>query len=86
MKENLLELIDKTDEIEKLFSPTKINGNSSIETIYTNQDFLYWKQALIYELTEILERINDTYIKKTLEVLQQRMTGWDDKHVFAEIK
>lgn len=86
MKDNLIRLIDEMDEIEDQFHTTAINNSKCVLTIYKDQKFNDWLQEVIYELIEISERTHDQFVIQTLEVLQQKMNGWNDERVFADIK
>ena len=58
MKENLLELINKTEQIEKLFHIKTVSPGIAMvanETIYEVQEFRIWIQELKCELQEIYE-------------------------------
>lgn len=86
MKKDLIALIDSADEIEKLFHPVGGNGMPKVDTIYDVQEFQDWLQEVHLELRDIHDRTKDHFIWETLNVFNQRMNGWNDKQIFAEIK
>ena len=84
MKEKLLELIDKTDEIEKLFHPS---GNYyGISVIGGEQPFQIWLKALQFELQHIYDKTKNEFIWDSIKDLTADFNGWRDKKLFDKIK
>lgn len=89
MKESLLELIDRTDEIEKLFHVPKVDSRIAMlssEIIHDVQEFSIWIQGLKCELQEIYGRTHDKFIGETIEDVSADFKGWQDKEMFNKIK
>ena len=65
MKDDLINLIDNIDEIEKKFRhfvPAKGICIPSGDFIYDVPEFIEWKQAILYELQDIYDRTRDTFV------------------------
>lgn len=86
MKKDLLTLIDSIDEIEKLFHTVGGNGMPTVDTIYDIQAFQDWFQEVHLELQDIHDRTKDHFIWEALTDFNKKMNGWNDKHIFSEIK
>lgn len=89
MKEHLLELIDKTEEIEGLFYISKATSGISmvgIEIIYTEQEFQIWLKELKCELQEIYDRTKDNFIWDTINDVSANFNGWRDRVLFDKVK
>lgn len=89
MKEDLLALISKTEDIEKLFhKPSSSYGMAtlSLDTIYDNQDFRVWAQEVKFELMEIYDRTKDAFIGETIDDLSTKFNGLGDRRVFDRVK
>lgn len=84
MKDNLLELINKTEEIEKLFHNS--SDSMAFDIIYDRQEFLLWLQEIKLELREIHDRTKDTFIWETINDLSANFNGWHDRQMFNKIK
>lgn len=84
MKDNLVELINKTEEIEKLFH----NSSDSIafDIIYDRQAFLLWLQEIKLELREIYDRTKDAFIWETINDVSANFNGWQDRKMFNKVK
>ena len=79
MKENLLTLINKTEDIEKLFHKSLSEHrrvSMPIDTICDIQEFHLWLQDVKYELQEIYDRTKDTFIFDALNDLSKTFNGW----------
>lgn len=79
-------LIDKVDEIERLFHKVGGNGFPVVETIHDVQEFQDWFQEIHLELRNIHNRTNDYFIWETLNDFNRNMNGWTDRQIFSEIK
>lgn len=86
MKKDFLTLIDSIDEIEKLFHTVGGNGMPTVDTIYDVQAFQDWFQEVHLELQDIHDRTKDHFIWEALTDFNKKMNGWNDKHIFSEIK
>ncbi len=90
MKKRLLELIDKTDEIEKLFRWSGSNDPDVFiipsEIIYDVQEFRIWIQELKYELQDIYDRTHKKFIWDTINDVSAKFDGWNDRGKFDKIK
>lgn len=89
MKEQLLELIDKTDTIEKLFHRTSVAPGIAMvasETIYDVQEFRIWIQELKCELQEIHDRTHNKFIWEVINDLSANFNGWSDRERFNKVK
>ena len=84
MKERLLQLIDKTDEIESLFHQGA--GSVPILVIYDKQEFRIWLQQLKLLLQEIYDRTHDAFIWDTINDVSANFNGWRDKTMFDKVK
>lgn len=82
----LAELIDKTDDIEKLFHKIGGKGVPEFDEIHDIQEFIDWEMEIKLELQDIYDRLHDTYIWETINVCGKRMNGINDKEVFADLK
>ena len=79
MKENLLALINKTEDIEKLFHKSSSGAGRvsiPIDTICDIQEFHIWLQDVKYELQEIYDRTKDAFIFDALNDLSKTFNGW----------
>lgn len=85
MKNDLLKLVDKIDDIKKWFHSNGVNGMPQIEKIYDIPAFSIWKQEIFFELQDIYDRTNDKFIWRTLTVLNQGFNGWKDVTSFNEL-
>lgn len=83
MKDNLLELINKTEEIEKLFHKS---SDSAFDIIYDRQEFRLWLQETKFELRDIYDRTKDTFIWETINDLSANFSGWSDRLMFDKVK
>lgn len=88
MKERLVELIEKTEEIEGLFHSTQaIAGLATPDkVIYDVQEFRIWIQELKLELQEIFDRTRNQFIWGAINDLAANFNGWDDKRKFDKVK
>lgn len=89
MKKRLLELIDKTEEIETLFHWTKsLPGITLIsnEIIYDVQEFQIWLRELKCELQEIYDRTRNKFIWDVINDVDVIFNGWQDRKMFNQIK
>lgn len=85
MKEKLLKLIDKTDEIEKLFHHS--TGTISLYVINDVQEFQIWRQGLKCELQEIYDRTRDSFIWNSLNDMSDvDFNGYNDRRSFNKVK
>ena len=85
MKEKLLKLIDKTDEIEKLFHHS--TGTISLYVINDVQEFQIWRQGLKCELQEIYDRTRDSFIWNSLNDMSDvDFNGYNDRCSFNKVK
>lgn len=65
MKQDLMELISAMPTIEthfRKFEPVEGLCVPSGEFIYDDSEFIEWQEAVKFELQEIYDRTNDTYI------------------------
>lgn len=86
MKKDLIDLIDKVYEIEKLFHIVGGNGVPTVKVIHDVQSYQDWLQEVRFELQDIYDRTNDHFIEETLNHFNKRMDGLNDKQIFAEMK
>lgn len=86
MKERLVELIDKTEEIQRLFHRIEGRGIPTIDEIRDVQGFKDWKAEILFEIQSLPKR--DTYIDGLQVFLENPkvFAGWKDKDDFAELK
>jgi hypothetical protein len=85
MREELLDLIGRIEEIREKFTMSGGNGFPRLNIIYNNEVFLNWKQELRFELQEIHDRQNDNFIWSVLVLFKQKFNGWSDEAVFNEL-
>ncbi|MDD3138068.1 MAG: toll/interleukin-1 receptor domain-containing protein [Lachnospiraceae bacterium] len=89
MKEKLITLIDKTEEIETLFHKSPSSPGvivPVVDEISDIQEFQLWIQELILEIQEIVDRTEDKYAVDTLAMLSNPFNGWRDRQEFDAIK
>ena len=89
MKDELLDLVNQTEDIEKLFHRTPSSPGlaiPSVDEIYDVQAFQMWLQAVILEVQEIVDRTNDKFAIDTVAVLSHPFNGWNDRRDFDAIK
>lgn len=83
MKEKLLSLINKIDDIKKLAHEEHVSGFFESDfVIYDVPEFIMWKQQILLELKEISK--GDDFICSTIE-LAEKFKGFDDKNDFNEL-
>lgn len=85
-KPRLIDLIDQTNEIEKLFHMVGGKGIPEVSQIYDIQEFQDWIQELQYELQELLNTCEEDYVRETLEMVSKKFNGWNDRKDFSIIK
>jgi predicted transcriptional regulator len=85
MRDELLELIDKIDDIKSYFHISGGNGLPQLNVIYDRPEFSRWKQELQLELQGLQDRTKDQFIYNTLENLKQGFNGWRDERSFNEL-
>lgn len=93
MKQDLISLIDRIDEIEGKFChrrPLPGTGLPMGDFIYDVPEFIVWKQAVLYELQDIYDRTNDKFIEKLINPtgVMNKFNGrsYDDRKDFNELK
>lgn len=84
MKDKLLELIEQTDEMEKMFHST-YNEFPSLKIIYDVKDFISWQQAIKAELNDLLKISGDNFIFEVICDLDG-FNGWTDKLQFNKVR
>jgi hypothetical protein len=85
MRNDLIELIDKIDEIKSHFQVTSGNGMPRSNVIYNKPEFSLWKQELQLELQHLYDKTKDMFIHNILVNLKQGFNGWKDEHSFNEL-
>jgi len=85
MRNDLIELIDKIDEIKSHFQVTGGNGMPRSNVIYNKPEFSLWKQELQLELQHLYDKTKDMFIHNILVNLKQGFNGWRDEHSFNEL-
>ena len=85
MRNDLIELIDKIDEIKSHFHTNGGNGIPRRNEIYNKPEFSLWKQELQFELQQLYDETKDKFIYNILVNLKQRFNGWKDEQVFNEL-
>ena len=89
MKESLLALINKTEDIEKLFHKSSSSpgiATISLDIIYDIQEFRIWVQEVKFELREIYDRTKDTFIWEAINEQSANFNGWNDRQMFDKVK
>ncbi len=93
MKDDLINLIDNIDEIEKKFRhfvPAKGICIPSGDFIYDVPEFIEWKQAILYELQDIYDRTRDTFVWNIINAtgVIHKFNGrnYDERKYFNELK
>lgn len=82
-KEELLDLIARTDDIETLFH--SLPGEwSAFEEIHDVPEYQMWIQEITMYLQAIFDSTKDQYIWETINKCQRRMNGTNDRKIFAE--
>lgn len=82
MKQDLLDLINQIDDIRKS-AHSKCDYIRSDFVIYDVDEFIKWKQKIKCELIAIPH--SDSYIASTLELVNTRYDGLNDKRYFMEL-
>ena len=83
-KEELLNLIDRTDEIGGLFH--KLPSEWALfEEIHDVPEYQEWIQQVIMFLQEIFDRTHDQFIWESINACNRHMNGTDDRDIFIEI-
>ena len=85
MRSDLIELIDRIDEIKSHFQVTGGNGMPRSNAIYNKPEFSLWKQELQLELQHLYDETKDMFIHNILVNLKQGFNGWKDEHSFNEL-
>ncbi|MBU3199497.1 toll/interleukin-1 receptor domain-containing protein [Clostridium estertheticum] len=85
MKNDLLYLINKIDDVKKHFHISVGNGIPRANIIYDNSEFSVWKQEVQLELQEVYDRTKDKFIWDTLINSKQGFSGWNDETKFNEL-
>lgn len=86
MKEDLIRLIESTEQIKTKFHRTGGQGMPIHNIIYDDPDFALWKQEVQLELQEIYDRANDQFIWDTLVLTKQGFDSWKDEKSFNELQ
>lgn len=93
MKQDLISLIDRIDEIEGKFCqrrPLPGTGLPMGDFIYDVPEFIVWKQAVLYELQDIYDRTRDSFIGKMINAtgVMNKFNGrsYDERKYFNELK
>lgn len=85
MKNDLIEIINETATIEKLFHTIGGGRTPEFEIIHDVQEFHNWLMELKAELQDIYDRQHDQYIWVTLRICEKRMNSSNEKLIFSEI-
>lgn len=85
MRNNLLELIGRIDDIKSYFHISSGNGFPQMNLIYDRTEFSIWKQELQLELQSLHDRTKDKFIYNILVNLKQGFNGWKDERSFNEL-
>jgi hypothetical protein len=87
LEQELLNLIERIEEIEKCFRNVGgFSGIPSVEQIYDIQEFQNWIHELKFELQDIVDRTGDTFVNDTLVAVSANFNGWNDRKDFNKIK
>ena len=82
MRDDLLSLINKIDQIESNFY---LSGKN-LYIIYDNPKFLEWKQEIQFELQEVFSETQNQFVWDTLVICKQDFRGWHDRESFEKLK
>lgn len=83
-KEELQNLIEEIDSIEKLFH--KSSGNwGFFDEIHDVPEFQDWLQQILLYLQSIYDKTHDKFVWDTINACNRRMSGTNDRNVFNEI-
>ena len=86
MKEDLVKLIEDTEQIKTKFHSTGGQGLPVHNVIYDNADFTLWKREVQLELQEIYDRTSDRFIWDILVLIKQGFNSWKDEKSFNELQ
>lgn len=89
MKESLIVLINQIDEIEKLFHYIPASDGIAIPPYFMISDvpeFQIWKEKVVIELHSLYEKRKDSYVKGTIDILENPIVDWDEKNYFNTVK
>lgn len=84
IKEDLLCLIEQMKEIQPktVLPPDVVKDN---ELLYSDPEFIQWKQNVQFEIQEIYDRTKDKYIWNVLVLIKQQFNGWNDIKSYYEL-
>ncbi|BCZ46796.1 hypothetical protein psyc5s11_28630 [Clostridium gelidum] len=82
MKNDLLSLINKIDDLKMNFH---ISSGTGVNIIYDTFTFADWKQEVQLELQDIYDQTKDNFIWDTLIKLKQGFNDWKDERTFNEV-
>lgn len=83
-KKELLDILDKTSEIEKLLTPMGGSVTPELKTIYRKKDFLNWKEELKHQLRKLKQ---EPLIIEILTLLDEGFkTGFSDEKNFGNLR
>lgn len=85
-KQDLLELIEKTEYISSLFHEVSGNGIPSFNQVYDMLEFENWRADLLFQLQKLQEKfIKDQFLSDTLNIINDFWDGWRDEQHFREL-
>lgn len=77
----LFTLVDAIPEIKKSFKVADIKGFPRVESIYSEQPFIEWREEVKNELRKLKQ---DELIKEIFDLFS-KFTGWTDKKLFDAV-
>ena len=83
-KQDLLEIIEKTEYIRSLFHVVGGNGMISSKIVSDVQEFENWRAALQFQLQKLKDQnIKDQFLANTLNIINENWDGWADESYFT---
>lgn len=86
-KQDLLELIEKTEYIPSLFHVV-VGGNGipTFNQVYDVLEFENWRADLLFQLQKLQEKhIKDQFLTNTVNIINDYWDGWRDEQHFREL-
>ena len=85
-KFRLIELIDETEEIEKIFISLEVEEYRKLKRSMIQRRFKNWLQEILLELESLHDSKVPGFIFDTINILKEPFNGWNEKTDFTKIK
>lgn len=84
MKQDLLNLIEQTNEIKSYFHSVGCEFVPYTDVIMDVPEFINWLKGIQLQLQDVYEKTNDKFIADALEITQS-FNSWNDQKAFNEL-